>query len=688
MNPLVVLPEPLTGLSRLAHNFYWSWQPEAAALFQQLAPEKWASGIGPVQILNEVRDWRPFEKDKAFVKKLEKAIKAFDIYVGAKAPDNSKLVAYFCAEYGLHESFAQYSGGLGILAGDHCKEASDLNLPFIAVGCFYRLGFFRQLIDANGRQEHLYPHFDSINHPIEEVLHPKTGKPLVVAVDLPGREVRVRVWEAKVGRIRILLLDTDHPDNATEDKAITAQLYMRGRDMRLTQEWVLGVGGVRALRALGLAPATFHMNEGHSAFLVLELMREYAQKGLGFAQIRKEITNQCVLTIHTPVPAGNERFDAKSVAEFLRSTPISTPALLKLGLGDDRDRHVFDMTAFALRHSRRANGVSLLHGETAHKTWHPVVGIEVEGITNGVHMPTWMGPDMRQLLSEHGVNFHNGTELSLSPRADDRATWEGVMDIPDEAFWNAHQSQKSALKALATERIYRQRLRAGDGPDRLRPLLEELDPNAFWIGFARRFATYKRATLIFRNPKRLAKILDGADGKVQILFSGKAHPADGSGQAFIEEIYQLAQTPELKGRIFLIEDYDMSLGRALTGGVDMWLNNPLRPLEASGTSGMKAAANGVPNCSILDGWWDEGIEENGPRNGFAIGNRVAKKTQNAQDKFDADSLYKTLEEEVLPLYFKKRKEWIKVMKRATATSLYAFSTRRMLEDYSRDFYRL
>lgn len=669
---LTQLPDP--GLQRLATNFWWTWNPEATEVLRQLDPVAARQGLHPLATLHR----RPNAVDAT------KSVQALDAYLaqepvthGNVTPD--RPVAYFCAEFGLHESFPQYSGGLGILAGDHCKEASDMNLPFVGVGCFYSLGFFRQVLDPSGRQEHLYPAVERRFAPLEAVLKPGTNEPLSVQVPFPGRVVTADVLVARVGRAPLLLLDTNIEANHPEDRAITAQLYTRGRAMRLCQETILGIGGAMALEALGIQPSVFHMNEGHSALLLIHRLGRLLQQGLTLKQAQAEVKATSILTIHTPVTAGNERFDTALVKSILQPAldqcQVNLKDVLKAGLGEDADPKVFDMTAFALRHSRDANGVSLLHGETADGTWRKVVKLPVRGLTNGVHMPTWLGPEIRELTK-------NSDELA--DKGGRRKDWTG--ELTDAQLWQAHQQQKARMVEFVNRRAVQQFVRYGESPEELRPHGRGVDPNAFVIGFARRFATYKRASLLFRDPRRLAKLLNHPGRPVQIVFAGKAHPADGDGQALIAEVFRFTQDPRFKGKVFLVEDYDMEVGRMLVQGVDLWLNNPRRPLEASGTSGMKAAANGIPNCSVLDGWWDEAYEDGHRRNGYAIGGRKKFRSVDAQDKTDGAELYRVLEDEVLPLYFGDRPGWIEVMRQSIRSSVYAFSTRRMLEDYVAEMY--
>ncbi|HEY3268599.1 MAG TPA: alpha-glucan family phosphorylase [Armatimonadota bacterium] len=696
------LPEPLRGLGRLAANLYWTWNPDVQRLFAKLSPALWAEGAGPVRILQEA-DLSTAAADPEFAAAVREAAAAFDAYMagGAEAwyaQREPKLeggpIAYFCAEYGFHESLNLYAGGLGILAGDHCKEASDLGLPFVGVGLFYRRGFFHQMIDWEGRQEHMYPPLDPARCSVSRVLKPGTEEPLTVRVEMPGRVVSAAVWLAEVGRIPLLLLDTDLEENAPEDRPITSQLYTISREMRLCQETILGVGGVRALRALGIAPSVWHLNEGHSAFLLLERLRERLAAGDDVDAARQSLRADSIITIHTPVPEGNERFGAdlagSLIAPILDGASLGAAAVLKMGLGADGDKGVFDMTAFALRNSRAANGVSLLHGRTADKTWRKIAGYPLIGVTNGVHMPTWVGPEMKRLFARRGADLTHSTDVAATARAEGRPTWEGIADADGAELWKAHLAQKGNLIEFAKQRLFAQHARLGEGPASLKELVEGLDPDALLIGFARRFAEYKRASLIFTDERRLAKILNAKGRPVQILFAGKSHPGDRGGQKLIGKVYEQTQSPRFKGKVFLLEDYDIEVGRNLVRGVDIWLNNPRRPLEASGTSGMKAAANGVPNVSILDGWWDEAYQGGKKgRNGWAIGGRKTAADSEKQDKRDAAEVYSLLEDEIIPAFFDRDAEgvparWIPVMKQAIATSLYAFSTKRMLEEYLDD----
>lgn len=696
-HPVLALEGSLAPIGRVLRNYAWTWIPECLAAVRAIDPERIAQGESPIRLLADPSRAKRLAADAEFFKLSARAEEVLGKYLRF-TPDPpaglsaDALAAYFCAEYALHESFQQYCGGLGILAGDHVREASDMGLPFVGVGCFYRLGFFRQDLEPNGRQQHVYPRFDPIDHPLERVLDPNTGEPLTVSVPFPGRGVAVAVWRVAVGRTPLLLLDTDLPENRPSDRPITAQLYMLGRRMRFYQEAVLGMAGVKVLAALGIEPSVFHMNEGHSALLLIERMAARMRAGANWPEAQDAVRREAVLTIHTPVPAGNERFDAKMVAEILGPTlaeaGIEKKHVLKLGRDSIDDRNVFDMTAFALRLSRAANGVSLLHGQTADDTWRPVTGKHVGAVTNGVHLATWLGPEMRALYEENGYRVGTHEVPKLEERAHRRPLWLGLAKVAPERLWEAHLAQKRALVAFANDRLMRQHVKYGWSPEELDEVGSRLNADAFIIGFARRFTAYKRPALLWSDVRRLQKLLGNAERPVQIVFAGKAHPADGEGQHMVAEVYRLTRDRKWRGKVFFLEEYDMAVGRHLVQGVDLWINNPIRPLEASGTSGMKAAINGVPNASTLDGWWDEGFEND---NGWAVGRREPQSTRRRQDKFDSESMYEVLEKEVLPLYWRRNdagvpEGWTAFMRRAIQTSAWAFSTRRMLEDYAADMY--
>src|SRR4051794_31324703 len=696
------LPPQLEGLRRLSYNLYWSWHPRAKILFSRIDAIGWSRHRNPIPVLANLQSWSSLLEDPAFMAEYEDVLADFDRYVENGSDHwfqrrhSGKLkgpVAYFCAEYGFYESIGIYSGGLGVLAGDHMKSASDMALPIIGVGLLYRKGYFRQTIDADGHQEHAYPDYDLARLPLLPALD-RLGDPLQVAVELPERTLTVGVWCAQVGRVPVLLLDTDVPANDDADRPITHILYVRGREMRLHQELVLGIGGVRALRALGLEPAVWHLNEGHSAFLLAERARELVADGTPIDEAWTEVRRNSVFTIHTPVSAGNERFESELVRRVAgpvlagagRSTRgIPIDDVLQRGLGVEGDAGQFDMTAFSLRLTHGANAVSQLHAATANATWEPILGRrEILGITNGVHIPTWIGSPMRDLVER----FLDADLDNLDNTTGARRFWERIERIPAADLWEAHERQKRELALFARGRLRSQFARHGEAPLVLEQVEHALDPAALTIGFARRFATYKRAAMIFSDIDRLARLLWDRDRPVQIVFAGKAHPADRPGQQVIEEIFARSRSEKLRGRVFILEDYDMRIARFLVQGVDIWLNNPRRPLEASGTSGMKAAVNGVVNVSVLDGWWDEGWTEN---NGWAIGGRETNPDEGAQDWADAMDLYRLLESEIVPCYFERDasglpKGWLDMMRRSMSTTLWRFSTTRMLQEYVESLY--
>ena len=689
------LPPRLEGLRRLAYNLHWAWHPRTRGLFSLIDRMAWTRYRNPIPVISGPTDWSRLLDDAKFLAEYHDVLDGFDGYMAngsghwfqqryGDALDGP--IAYFCAEYGLHECLGIYSGGLGVLAGDHMKTASDMALPAIGVGLLYRKGYFRQAIDADGHQEHEYPDYDLSRLPLGRVQDP-TGLPLTITVQLPGRDLAIAVWVAQVGRVPVLLLDTDTPENSDADRPITNILYVRGREIRLHQELVLGVGGVRAIRALGLAPAAWHLNEGHSAFLLAERTAEYVAAGVPLDEAWSKVKRNSVFTIHTPVSAGNERFEVDLVRRvagpLLGTGGVPLDRLLELGLGLDGDQGQFDMTAFSLRLTNGANAVSHLHAETANATWQGVTEQPILGLTNGVHDPTWIGQPIAELLEDLGADLDD-----LEPDTDIGRFWERLERVADRDLWDAHLRQKRELALFARGRLRRQFARHGESPTVLAELETALDPDVLTIGFARRFATYKRAGLLFTDIDRLARMLWDVDRPIQIVFAGKAHPADRPGQRVIQEIFQLSRSPKLRGRVFILENYNMRVARFLVQGVDAWLNNPRRPLEASGTSGMKAAKNGVPNLSVLDGWWDEGFDGD---NGWAIGGREIDPEEAAQDWRDSQDLYRLLEEEIIPRYYERDvnglpKRWLTVMRRAMGTALWRFSTTRMLHEYVERLY--
>jgi starch phosphorylase len=588
------LPPQLEGLRRLSFNMWWSWNARARALFSRIDGLSWSRYRNPIEVLSRPIDWADLRDDSAFMAEYTGVLTEFERYMAGGGHDGFKRdfgpslsgpIAYFCAEYGFHESLGIYTGGLGVLAGDYVKSASDMSMPFVGVGLLYKRGYFRQTIDADGHQEHSYPDYDLTRLPILRVLGPD-GDPLTVSVELPDRDLYAAVWLAQVGRVPVLLLDTDIPDNAESDRPVTHILYVRGREMRLHQELVLGAGGVRALEALGIKPAIWHLNEGHSAFLLIERARALVAEGVPLNEAFARVRSNSVFTIHTPVAAGNERFDAdlaRRVAGPLYDGDgrkgtggVPMDRILELARGIDDDPGQLDMTAMSLRLSTAANAVSQLHGVTANNTWQGLGDKRILAITNGVHLPTWVGQPMADLFARYLDARLDG----IDPRKRSGRFWERTDQIPDADLWEAHQRQKLELMIFARNRLRHQFARHGEAPSVLEELENVLDPGTLTIGFARRFATYKRAGLIFTDMDRISRLLWNTDRPVQIIYAGKAHPADRPGQSVIQEIFTRSRTPQLRGRVFILEDYDARVARFMIQGVDVWLNNPRRPQEA------------------------------------------------------------------------------------------------------------
>jgi len=704
-------PQPFERLPELAYNLWWSWQPEAQALFEYIDAAHWRRHRNPVKLLREAGPaLRKLARDVPFLAMYEDVVRAFDEYMnatptwhGRKSPrDQKSPVAYFCAEFGFHESLPIYCGGLGILAGDHTKAASDLGVPFVGVGLLYKNGYFTQRIDAKGNQVAEYPKLDFANLPATPVwvlpLRQRQGRPatpvgLHVAVDLPGRRVWAQCWLVNVGRAQVILLDADLARNKPKDRRLTAQLYGGDRDTRIAQEIILGIGGVRALRALGISPAVWHLNEGHAAFVLFERIAELRKKQkLDFDYAVEAVAADTVFTTHTPVAAGNEAFGLPLMDKYFRrfcaQNNLELSRLLNLGLQSEEGGYkFFSMTVLALRLSSGSNGVSRLHGEVSRKLWKhlwpniPQAESPITSITNGVHAPTWMAPEMAELFARHlGRNWR--------AHPDDTVFWEKARQIPDGELWRVRRHLKMRLIDFARQRLSRQLQRHGASKKQIKAAAKVLHPEALTIGFARRFASYKRADLIFREVKRLEKLVNNLKRPVQIIFAGKAHPQDREGQAILRRVFQMTQRKSLKGKVILLEDYDMNVGRHLVQGVDVWLNNPRRPMEASGTSGQKVLLNGGLNCSILDGWWAEGYEGG---NGWAIGKVTEGLSEAEQDRADARALYEVLEKEVIPCFYRRDREglprqWLKKVKASMATLIPRFNTETMVKNYAEKLY--
>jgi len=695
------LPKEISKLKDLAYNLWWSWNHEAIDLFSEIDPELWKqTNKNPVHFLQVISLNRLKDKisDISFMERYNDVINKFESYMSQKDtwfsmnhPDKtSENIIYFSAEYGLAEILPIYSGGLGILSGDHCKTASDLGLPFTAVGLLYKQGYFNQRINREGWQETSFTNLDISRLPIQPVLA-QDGRPLLIQIELPDRIVYAKVWKIAIGRVSLYLMDTDVPENSQYDRTITFKLYGGDKETRIQQEILLGIGGIRMLDALNIRGTIYHMNEGHSAFIGLELCRKLITRfGLSFDEAREVVSSSTVFTTHTPVPAGNDVFPLDMMdryfVNYYSQLHLSRDQFMSLGLKPG-DPYNFNMTVLALNMSGKRNGVSELHGAVSRNIYSslwpniPEDEIPIYHVTNGIHTMTWLSPEFKRLYNKY-------LPENWQDRIYDPATWEAVDRIPDREIWDTHCHLKNRMFAYLKRQLTDQLKLNGMPAFEAEEYASRMDANAFTIGFARRFATYKRAALIFRDMARIEKILNNSQMPVQIIFAGKAHPADRPAHEVIKHIHDIARREGFRGKVFLIENYNMALARHLVQGVDLWLNNPRRPLEASGTSGQKVCINGIPNCSILDGWWCEGY--NG-RNGWVIGDGTPYENEDRQDDADSRSLYCLLEKQIIPLYFKRDAdgvptEWVKVMKESIKSVTPLFSTHRMLLDYTREYY--
>jgi len=689
------LPPQLARMPELAYNILWAWEPAIRTLFRRLDPVLWKeSGYNPVVMLGRVSQTtlERASADPRYIAQYQLACQRFDVHMRPSSKEHAgKLVAYFSAEYGLTECMPVYSGGLGVLSGDHMKSASDNDLPLVGVALLYQLGYFRQYLNADGWQQERYLENDFYSLPIQRALDER-GNQKSVSVELPGGPVTIRIWTMDVGRVRMLFLDTNSPENARpEDRNITSQLYGGDNDTRIRQEIVLGIGGMRALEAMDFHPTVYHMNEGHSAFLAIERIRLFIeQQDLAFEEALEATRVNNVFTTHTPVPAGIDLFDPGLMYhyfnEFCRAANIDFESFMALGRKNPKDggEH-FSMAILALNASAYRNAVSRLHRDVSQEMWHelwptlPVWETPITSVTNGVHMPSWVNGDLADLYDQY-------LEPDWRNRWNDLEMWKLIKDIPDEELLEVHRRRKRRLIAFIRDRQTASASRRKAAATELRYSAEVLDPHALTIGFARRFATYKRATLLFRDVERLKKILCNRERPVQILIAGKAHPKDQPGKAFIREIVQLSRDPELWKHIVFVEDYDMKVARELVQGVDLWLNNPRRGEEACGTSGMKAAMNGVLNLSVLDGWFDEAYEISG---GWAIGDR--EEYSDEQDAIHASNIYYLLESEIVPMYYAQAEgavspEWTRRMKECMLNLTPRFDARRMVHDYTVNLY--
>jgi starch phosphorylase len=696
------LPKRFHGLQELSYNLWWTWQPEAQLLYRIIDDGLWEKvNHNPVKFLQTVerKKLNAVTRDRQFLVKYEKIMSEFETYMSepntwfaTTYPDlTGQTIAYFSTEFGLHESLPLYAGGLGVLSGDHCKEASGLGLPFVAIGFLYELGYFRQRITEDGWQESYHNRLDLNEVPVFEVKN-DLGKDVLVKVELPGRTVAARLWKVQVGRVPLFLMDTDIEENSPGDRQLTTQLYTSDPEMRISQEIVLGIGGVRALRALGIQPAVWHMNEGHSAFLTLERIRELIESGKTFEQAYERVKATNIFTTHTPVPAGHDMFPEwlieKYFSGYWESVGLDHDKFMQLAFQQQPWGPTFNMTILALKLSSQCNAVSELHAQVSRRMWNfmwpkrPAEEVPITWVTNGVHTRTWLARRFQRVFEQYlGETWYD--------RLDDVEAWEAIADIPDETLWAIRKHLKRKLVAFMRERAREQWIQGCVHPVQTVAAGVLLDPYALTIGFARRFATYKRATLLLCDVERLKALVNQPGRPVQFIFAGKAHPADEPAKRVIQDLYRTIKRADMGGRMVFLEDYDINVARYLVQGVDVWLNTPRRPMEASGTSGQKAAINGVLNCSVLDGWWREGY--NG-KNGWAIGDEVDEyASENEQDEMDCEALYNVLENEIVPLYYERDEDaiphgWLRRVKESIRSIGPIFCTRRMVKEYTIDMY--
>ena len=697
------LPKRIEKLSEISNNLWWSWNTEFLRLFQKIDKDLWEeSEKNPVKFLKRVSQEKldNASKNAMFLKEYDKLVDNFENYMKSKNtwfsnkyPENKNdLIAYFSAEYGLDQTIPIYSGGLGILSGDHLKSASDLGIPLVAVGLLYKNGYFHQKINGYGGQETEYNNIDLYDLPINAVKD-QNGEDLIIYVKFPKRRLYLKVWQINVGRVKLYLLDSDIEKNNEEDRDVTLRLYGGDQEMRIRQEIVLGMAGVNLLRTLGLKPTVYHMNEGHSAFLTLEIIKNtIKEKQVSFDVAKDIASSKTVFTTHTPVPAGNDIFPLDLVEKYFKDfwprLGISKEEFLKLGMKPTQDLEPgFNMGILALKIAGKKNGVSKLHGAVSRElfgeVWPEIAANEspITYVTNGIHTCSWLSPRLKELYNKYLIPYWQDN-IHLDK------TWEKVKDIPDQELWEAHMQRKEKLLNLVKDSTVNRLRRSGYSYEQINDIVSKINPNALTIGFARRFATYKRATLIFRDLERITQILNNQERPVQIIFAGKAHPADKEGQDLIKYIHEVSMMPQFKGKIFLLENYNIAMSRYLVSGVDVWLNNPRRPMEASGTSGQKASVNGVINFSVLDGWWAEGYNQ---YNGWTIGTNAEFDSYEAQDNADSESLYRTLESKIVPMYYNKDKDgisskWIETMKNSIISTGGKYSTARMLVDYTNNLY--
>jgi starch phosphorylase len=696
-----IIPERLGRLPELAADLWWTWNTHAREVFRRLDYSLWRQTAHNPVLMLRLMPQELLERaaaDETFLELYDGALDALDAARSARDTwwqhtyaDATGPIAYFSAEFALHQSLPIYAGGLGVLAGDHCKEASDLGLPLIGVGFMYPQGYFHQSVSPEGWQQESYERLSWADAPVEPAMTPE-GKPCVIAVPLGNRTVLVSVWRVRLGRVELYLLDTDLEENAPWDRELSARLYGGDRETRIQQEIILGIGGVRALKALGSAPAVWHLNEGHAAFVVLQRIRDAIEDGDAFESALEEVRRTTVFTTHTPVPAGHDAFPFNLVETHLAGAWGTLggyrDAFLALGHYDNGSGPLFNMTALALRTAGVVNAVSQLHGKVTRAMWGPIwpgtpdEQRPVRAITNGIHMPTWLSAEIARLFDDH-------LEAGWRERHDDPAVWARILEIPDEELWAARDALRQFLFAFIRERARQRWSEENVSAARVVAAGTLLDPHALTIGFARRFTGYKRPELVFHNPERLRAILNASRRPVQIVFAGKAHPADETGKHHLQQVYRRAIDPMFGGRIAFVDDYDLHVAHFLVQGCDVWLNNPRKPLEASGTSGMKASINGVPHLSIGDGWWAEGFTGD---NGWLIEGHAPSGDHEAVDAADAEALYRLLEQEIVPAFYDRNasdipRRWLSYVRRAIMSVTPRFSARRMVKEYADAMYR-
>ncbi len=699
------LPKRIEKLSVIANNLWWSWNSDFLRLFKKIDIDLWENiGKNPVKFLKMVPQEKleEYAKNSEFLKEYDRIVNNFESYMNSKNtlfakkfPDNKNdLIAYFSAEYGLDEIMQIYSGGLGILSGDHLKSASDLGIPLVGIGLLYKKGYFHQVINGAGRQENVYYDIDLDNLPINPVLD-EYGNDLIIDSRIQRKRLFLKVWRVNVGRVKLYLLDSDIEQNVDQDfREITKYLYGGDQETRIRQEIVLGMGGTNLLNTLKLKPTVYHMNEGHSAFMLLELARELVEeKKISFRNAMSIVSSKTVFTTHTPVPAGNDIFPIELMEKYFKNfwprLGIEREEFLRLGMNPKEELEPgFNMGIFALKIAGKKNGVSKLHGAVSRELfgdiWPDIAANEspIGYVTNGIHTCSWLAPSMKELYNKYLMPYWQDN-IHL------QHTWDRIYNIPNEELWKAHYSRKVKLLQLVRKNTIDRLRRNGMRYEEIMDIVSKLNPDNLTIGFARRFATYKRGTLIFRDLERITQILNNSKTPVQIIFAGKAHPRDIEGQDLIKQIHEISMKPQFKGKIFFLEDYDIAIARYLVSGVDVWLNNPRRPMEASGTSGQKASINGVLNFSILDGWWVEGYNK---ENGWIIGKNKDYDSYEVQDNEDAQSIYDTLENKIIPTYYNIKEgknysdEWVELMKNSITSTGCQYSTARMLMDYTEKMY--